>query len=84
MGEPPAIDEVQTAQEQAFAEVGEAMLSVEAAIKRVERAAAEAARLQPGEAGLQLALKRAIKDLEAIRRRLHHDAYLDAAHGRLF
>jgi len=73
----------QRAHEEQLREVGEALLAIEGAIRRVKQARA-ALRPNTTDGNLLLALDRAATELESVRRRLHQDTYLVSVQQAMF
>ena len=74
----------QAAREATLRELGEAMVAIEAAAGRVRRAASMLARRLDADPTIVAALERSARELDASRRRLHHDGYLADPQGALF
>ncbi len=74
----------QIAREATLRELGEAMVAIEAAAGRVRRAAETLARRPDADSAIVAALERSAGELDASRRRLHHDGYLTEPQAALF
>ena len=74
----------QAAREATLRELGEAMVAIEAAAGRVRRAASTLARRLDADPIIVAALERSARELDASRRRLHHDGYLADPQDALF
>ena len=66
----------QAAREATLRELGEAMVSMEAAARRIRRSIDTLASRRDADGAVLAALERCARELEASRRRLHHDGYL--------
>ncbi len=74
----------QAAREATLRELGEAMVAIEAAAGRVRRAANTLAGRPDADPTIVAALERSARELDASRRRLHHDGYLADPQAALF
>ncbi|MGD0284819.1 MAG: hypothetical protein ABSC31_00335 [Acidimicrobiales bacterium] len=66
----------QAAREATLRELGEAMVAIEAAAGRVRRAVETLTRRRDADPTIVASLERSARELDASRRRLHHDGYL--------
>lgn len=74
----------QAAREATLRELGEAMVAIEAAAGRVRRAVETLERRRDADPNIVAALERSARELDAARRRLHHDGYLAEPQAALF
>jgi hypothetical protein len=81
---PTQISAEQTAREANLREVGEAMAAIEAAARRIQKSADTLKSLRSGDLKIISALLRCSAELEASRRRLHHEGYLGEPQIALF
>jgi predicted flap endonuclease-1-like 5' DNA nuclease len=76
--------EQQVSDERVLAEVGQAMLAVEAAAERVAKAADVLSGDPAADSDMVAAVRQAASDLKAMHRRMHQRAYLPASQRTLF
>ena len=78
------VSQEQISREANLKEVGEAMAAIEAATRRIQKSIDILKGRRDGEMALIASLNKCAQELEASRRKLHHDAYLGDAQLAMF